>query len=132
VPRGDRTGPAGFGPMTGRGLGYCAGNVVPGFMVGPGWGRGWGRGRGGAWGRRWGFRAGYFGPPWGPWTSPGWYPGPGAYPAPYPAYAADLPSEEDVLRREAKALKEQLETVEARLEELRRGDDRDDDDDRQG
>ena len=23
MPRGDRTGPTGFGPMTGRGAGYC-------------------------------------------------------------------------------------------------------------
>lgn len=32
MPRGDRTGPAGRGPMTGRGAGYCAGYPVPGFM----------------------------------------------------------------------------------------------------
>jgi len=46
MPRGDGTGPLGLGPMTGRGLGYCAGNVVPGFMVpGPGLGLALGRGR---------------------------------------------------------------------------------------
>jgi len=50
MPGGDRTGPAGMGPMTGRAAGYCAGYPVPGFMnpvpglgVG-GWGRGGGRG----------------------------------------------------------------------------------------
>ena len=32
MPRGDRTGPMGFGPMTGRGAGYCAGFGMPGFM----------------------------------------------------------------------------------------------------
>lgn len=32
MPRGDGTGPAGMGPMTGRAAGYCAGYAVPGFM----------------------------------------------------------------------------------------------------
>ncbi|MBT4482390.1 MAG: DUF5320 domain-containing protein, partial [Candidatus Latescibacteria bacterium] len=29
---GDGTGPAGLGPMTGRGAGYCAGYSVPGYQ----------------------------------------------------------------------------------------------------
>lgn len=33
MPRGDKTGPAGAGTMTGRGLGYCVGNNQPGFKV---------------------------------------------------------------------------------------------------
>lgn len=32
MPGGDRTGPAGFGRMTGRAAGYCAGYSVPGYM----------------------------------------------------------------------------------------------------
>jgi len=32
MPGGDRTGPAGMGPMTGRAAGYCAGYPVPGYM----------------------------------------------------------------------------------------------------
>ncbi|NIW15542.1 MAG: hypothetical protein GWN31_16790, partial [Candidatus Thorarchaeota archaeon] len=32
MPRGDRTGPWGLGPRTGRAAGYCAGYPVPGFM----------------------------------------------------------------------------------------------------
>ena len=32
MPRGDRTGPAGLGPMTGRAAGFCAGYPVPGYM----------------------------------------------------------------------------------------------------
>jgi len=32
MPRGDGTGPAGMGPMTGRAAGYCAGYGVPGYM----------------------------------------------------------------------------------------------------
>ena len=31
MPRGDGTGPAGRGPKTGRGLGYCAGYDSPGY-----------------------------------------------------------------------------------------------------
>lgn len=48
MPRGDRTGPEGKGPMTGRGAGQCAGNsVVPGAGAGRGLGRGLGRGASG-------------------------------------------------------------------------------------
>ncbi|GAG62874.1 unnamed protein product [marine sediment metagenome] len=32
MPGGDRTGPMGMGPMTGRAAGYCAGFASPGFM----------------------------------------------------------------------------------------------------
>ncbi len=33
MPRGDRTGPAGYGAMTGRGMGYCAGYPHPGYVA---------------------------------------------------------------------------------------------------
>ena len=47
MPGGDRTGPMGMGPMTGRAAGYCAGYATPGY-VNPGGGGGFfGRGRGG-------------------------------------------------------------------------------------
>ncbi len=50
MPRGDRTGPMGMGPMTGRGAGYCSGFTAPGYAnpVGfaGGFGGGFGRGRG--------------------------------------------------------------------------------------
>ncbi len=47
MPGGDRTGPWGFGPMTGRGLGWCAGGALPfgGRWWTGGVGYGWGRGR---------------------------------------------------------------------------------------
>ena len=32
MPRGDRMGPGGVGPMSGRAAGYCAGYSGPGFM----------------------------------------------------------------------------------------------------
>ena len=52
MPKGDRTGPQGAGPMTGRAAGYCTGYPVSGYMNPvPGYGRGWGRGRGRGWRR---------------------------------------------------------------------------------
>lgn len=65
MPGGDRKGPMGEGPMTGRGLGLCAGNDTPGSVtdneqlrgIGRGMGRGSGRGfRHGQMRGRWGFR----------------------------------------------------------------------------
>lgn len=53
MPGRDRTGPAGSGPMTGRGMGICASNIQIGF--GRGCGRGFARGMG--MGRGFGFRA---------------------------------------------------------------------------
>ncbi len=48
MPGGNRMGPAGMGPMTGRGMGYCSGYNVPGFAnrVGGFFMGGMGRGRG--------------------------------------------------------------------------------------
>lgn len=48
MPWGDRTGPAGLGPITGRAAGYCAGYSVPGY-ANP-YVRGWGMGMGRGWG----------------------------------------------------------------------------------
>lgn len=46
MPYGDRTGPEGSGPRTGRRLGYCSGYESPGFTRGRGMGSGQGSGRG--------------------------------------------------------------------------------------
>ena len=54
MPGGERTGPAGMGPRTGRAAGLCTGNEVPGSMnptVGRGGGFGGGFGGGRAGGR---------------------------------------------------------------------------------
>ena len=66
MPGGDRTGPIGQGPMTGRGRGYCAGFGLPGYQspapgrgLGRVFGRGMGRGRGRGWGRGWCWPADY-------------------------------------------------------------------------
>jgi hypothetical protein len=55
MPRGDRTGPMGTGPKTGRGAGLCGGNGAAGFMNRSAGLGGFGRcrgGRGGGYGRR--------------------------------------------------------------------------------
>jgi hypothetical protein len=103
MPFGDRTGPAGLGPMTGRAAGYCAGYSVPGYANpipgrGLGFGRGWGRG----FGRRW---AGYpYGVPYG-------------YGIPYPERIS--PEEEaDMLKQQSEALEKELSEIKKRLKEL--------------
>jgi len=122
MPGGDRTGPLGLGPRTGRGAGYCAGYAVPGYMNpvsgGGFWGRGrgwsaYGRGRGG--GRGW--RNCYYAT-----GMPGWQRaayGYRAYSEPYP-YPPEPTAEEekDMLKGEAEALKQELEDIQNRISTL--------------
>ncbi len=97
MPRGDRTGPAGFGPRSGRGMGFCNGYQAPGFMNAGGYGRGGGRGQG----FRGRFAAG--GPRW-----PG-----------YPGYGPYEPADQKTfLKDQAAALENQLKHVRERLSEL--------------
>ena len=69
MPRGDGTGPMGYGPKTGWGAGFCTGNPEPGYMSrmpGRGIGGRFGRGRGfgGGMGRgRWARRGAFFAQP---------------------------------------------------------------------
>jgi len=60
MPGGDRTGPLGEGPMTGRQLGYGAGFNTPGYMQRFGFGGGRGRGRGLGMGLGLGYRNRYY------------------------------------------------------------------------
>ena len=46
MPRGDKKGPAGLGPLTGRRMGYCAGNTNSESNSGIGFGRGMRNGNG--------------------------------------------------------------------------------------
>jgi hypothetical protein len=141
MPGGDRTGPAGMGPMTGRAAGFCAGYPVPGYMNpvgGRGYG-GWGRGfRGGGWGRRnWYYatgltgwqRAGYGMPAWGGYVNPtyGGAVNPYAYGGAVSPYAyGGAPSatgltaqqELDGLKGQAEYLEDALDGVKKRIEEL--------------
>jgi hypothetical protein len=103
MPGGDRTGPAGMGPMTGRRAGFCAGSGVPGF-AGAAWGWGFGRRRGyraGGWGRGRPFDPIIAaGPPWGA------------------AVVPDPLEDKEALRRRADALQSELEALRRRLEAL--------------
>jgi hypothetical protein len=108
MPRGDRTGPVGMGPRSGRVAGYCAGFDVPGYAsagLGRGRGRGfgqWGGGGGRGFGGRWrGFAWG--GPPgWTPWEQ---------------ASGFDAGMERQVLKSQADALRVHLQALESRLAE---------------
>ncbi len=116
MPRGDKRGPNGMGPMTGRGLGYCAGNDAPGFMSdappqgGAGYGRGYGFGRRGGMGFGPGFGFGRgrgFGHGWGYRN----YPAPGfdVNPTYDPGdHRSDLVAELTSLKEQVKALEERL------------------------
>ena len=126
MPGGDRSGPAGEGPKTGRAAGYCSGYDAPGYMnpiPGQGFGRGvggggrfrgagrggvpWGGGRGRAWGggNRPGRGYGRFG------SAPPWYPEP---------YAAPMTKEQEIeeLKAQAGYFKDALEEIEKRVDEL--------------
>ena len=110
MPRGNRRGPWGLGPMTGRAAGYCADYPVPGYLNPiPRFGRGYGFGRG--WGRR---RGRGFG------RSSGWYPPhhPYVYP-PTRQYAYPPPVPKQSPEQEVEALenyKKELEAERADLE----------------
>ncbi len=127
MPLGDRTGPWGLGPMTGRAAGYCAGWGVPGYMNPiPGWGRGfggwgrgfWGRGRGRGW-RHWYYATGL--PGWA--RAPLWwgYGSPASPATPWTGPAqADPKAEQRFLRQQAEALQAELDAVRRRLSDLER------------
>jgi len=132
MPAGDGTGPLGMGSMTGGGRGTCAGYTAPG-RVGPGSGRAfWGRGT---------FRAGRSGGPglggggrgWRHWyyatrspTVPRWarclWPsGRGVSPAGALGTPPTGPSREqeiEMLKDETHWLKDQLEAIGKRMDEL--------------
>jgi hypothetical protein len=113
MPGGDRTGPQGMGPRTGRAAGWCSGFPGPGWAnPTPGRGAGWGYGRGRGlgfrrgWGR--GFRGGF-----GGWAAP--YAPAYGYAASYPETAAE---EIEELRAQAKHLESTLEGIRQRIEQL--------------
>lgn len=106
MPRGDRTGPLGMGPKTGRAAGFCAGSDRPGFMNPAGGGMGFGRGAGGGGGRGRGRRNMFL--------ATG-FPGGQRFGA---ARAVAPETETQLLREQVSALQAGLETVLRRLEEL--------------
>ena len=120
MPRGDRTGPMGEGPMTGWGLGLCSGNPTPyygGRGLGRGYGRGYGRGVGWGYGRGFGWGGGGRG-----WRNrfyaadvPAW----GSYAPDLPAAAPLTPEEEaGILKSQAKTMEASIQQINKRLKEL--------------
>jgi hypothetical protein len=115
MPRGDRTGPMGMGPMTGRAAGYCAGSDMPGYATpgpGMGLGRGWGAG-----GRAFGGFGGGRG--WRNWFyatgQPGWMSF-GARGVPYQGLNPEM--EKPALKSHARVLQSELDFIKKRLSEL--------------
>lgn len=99
MPGGDRTGPGGRGPITGRGMGLCAGYEGPGYLR-PRFGRGFFRGRS----RRLG-------------PAQGWeYDRPGY--DPYQTKPLSQEQERQGLQQEAEYLKEQIKDIEDRLRDF--------------
>ena len=106
MPGGDKTGPLGYGPRTGRGMGPCSAFVVPGYMNPGGyWGRGYARrGWGGRGGR--GFR----------WSL--------ALPEVYPVYPTyyqpniSAESEKEYLNRQIELLEDRLQWLKKRVDDV--------------
>ncbi|MEW6525335.1 MAG: DUF5320 domain-containing protein [Spirochaetota bacterium] len=108
MPCGDRTGPYGAGPMTGRGAGFCAGYGMPGYANPTGrsgafcFNRGFGgRGRGF---RHWFYATGL----------PGWMRF--GNNAPYYQYSKD--DEKSFLKKQVEFLSKTIEDLNKRLAEL--------------
>lgn len=106
MPRGDRRGPNGMGPMTGRAAGFCNGSSTPGFadngaVGGYGQGRGAGRGPGG----------GFHGAAYGRGMGRGFQT---AYTA--PVYSKE--AEKGYIENEVTILKNQLKALEGRLADI--------------
>lgn len=104
MPQGDRTGPSGSGPRSGRGRGYCSGNEAPGFSsASPGRGRGWRAGYGGGESRR---RRGFFSRGRPGWREDG--------PATRDAHLETLKDEASWLERTLENLRRQIHDLESR------------------
>lgn len=124
MPGGDRTGPMGAGPMTGRAAGFCAGSSNQGHMSPagrPGWGpgQGYGWGRSGGWGgcgmgRRRGRgqgRGGGVGLGWGG-------PNAGGYPGHFGGLAPSREDELDMLKQQASQMEAVLDDIRKRMDDL--------------
>ncbi|NMB98653.1 MAG: DUF5320 domain-containing protein [Thermoanaerobaculaceae bacterium] len=119
MPYGDRRGPVGLGPRSGRGLGYCSGYDSPGYtkgiprMGGIGRGKGfysYGMGRSfGCFGRGRGWRNMFYAT-----GLPGW-----ARFYDFPNTEQNLPNEEDFLSNQVSFLEEQLKSAKRRLDEIK-------------
>ena len=113
MPRGDRTGPVGMGPLTGRGVGYCSGSGTSDFAT-PGSGRWFGRGCGRG-NERWGDGRGrrHMGYAFG---MPGWMRYGSGRMDPVPGPSPEFEKQE--LKAHAEVLQRQIDEVNKRLDEL--------------
>lgn len=130
MPRGDRTGPSGMGPMTGRAAGYCADNQPPGFVSrffgrGLGFRRGYGRqagfqsgfqGAGGGFGRGWRKMFRPFGPGRGFGGKGGFSFDPSV--AGERGAGPEAATEKQVLKGQVEALKLEMDRLQKRLNDL--------------
>jgi hypothetical protein len=111
MPGGDRTGPMGMGPMTGRAAGFCAGFPTPGY-ANPAGGRGifgCGGGFGGRGGGR-GWRNRFYATGLPGWARAGY---PGGFPA-----APTTEQEQQTLKQQSQYLQDSLNAINKRIEEL--------------
>lgn len=117
MPGGDRRGPLGYGPMTGRGMGFCAGYDRGGFASNfqgrrfgrRGGGPGFNRGYYGGYGRGRGYRNRFFNaPPSMPYGDWGYR----------ETFELTPEREMDMLKNEAKVIQEELDFIQARIKEL--------------
>jgi len=110
MPALNGTGPAGLGPMTGRGMGKCAGYLLPEQTYYPPmiYGRGGGRG----WRHRY-YATGL--PRWARYGAGNWF-----MPAYPPSYPLGLPKDEelDVLKSQARYFENALNEINERLKKL--------------
>jgi hypothetical protein len=112
MPRGDGTGPLGLGPITGRAAGFSSGYAVPEFANPLGGLRFCGRERG----RRFGRGFGYAAPvatAYPVFRAPEVIPG-----VHFPPAAASVEAEMNALKAQAEQLKQTLEKITRRLEEM--------------
>jgi len=130
MPGGDRTGPFGAGPRTGRAAGYCAGYGMPGYAnpiggrgFGMGYGRGYGRGFGMGYGR--GLGRGFRGGGRGWFGAPTWAGAPYTAGQPYippydPGYPEPAVNEMEELKSQEKYFSTMLKDLRSRIENLER------------
>lgn len=112
MPGGDRTGPMGFGPMTGRGMGWCGrGGGAAGYGFARGGAFGWGGGRGGR-----GWRNRFYATVVPGWARNAWG-GPWAQQQPYTGWS-DARNELQHLQQVASGLEQELADIKARIIEL--------------
>lgn len=122
MPRGDRTGPSGYGPMTGRAAGFCAGYPTPGYanfgagrgVYGPGQAAGFSGRAGGR-----GYRNRYYATGLYGWQRDMTFQAPPPYaPPPYAAPQISPQDEAQALREQLKYMEDSIKATQQRIAEI--------------